>query len=205
MISGNRQKIKNDTTDGSRTSGASPLFKLSATMVELSLRHKPPESRAHTPATVVPKVVPITVEPRLPEAKEGRVKAGTSEEEENATQVLHNGTVQAWREHFQTSIFRISSRGIKLFALLPNRTIFAALALLAFLSVYALRHKADSVKSQSQVPASVTQQVLVPIPSQNTPNHRQTAAKKAKPRRRPSDYVAKDTYIYYGKDGKPDR
>jgi len=44
------------------------------------------------------------------------------------------------------------------------------------------------------------------IASKNIPNHAQPVTrKKVKPRRHRSDYIAKDTYIYYGKDGKPSK
>jgi len=175
-------------------------------MVELSLRHKPPDSRADIPA----KVVPIRVDSRLPEAKgqlADRGTVGTTEGDGRATEIRHIGMVQAWRELFRTSISRISDHGVRIFESIPNRTIYAALALLAFLSVYALRHQPGSLKIQSQIPSPAMQheRPLVPaISRRKIPNHPQTVIpKKAKSRRVQSDYIAKDTYIYYGKDGKP--
>jgi len=204
MISGSRQRIRNGPIEGSRASGTSPLFRLSATMVELSLRHKQPDSHADIRA----KVVPIRVEPCMPEAKvqlANRSMAATTEEEGTAAPIRQSGLAQAGREFLRTFSCRVSARGIKVFALRPTRTIYAALALLAFLSVYALRHQPDSVKSQAQIPAPVKSQALVPSASPHKiPNHLQTiTARKAKPRRPQSDYIAKDTLTYYGKDGKP--
>jgi len=133
--------------------------------------------------------------------------AGTPEQEGKAAQIGHSGMVQACTELFRTSISRISDHGIKSFALPPNWTIYAALALLAFLSVYALRHQPELVKSQSQIPAPVKQHerpLVTSVSPQKIPHHPQTVApKKAKSHRQQGDYIAKDTYVYYGKDGKP--
>ncbi len=205
MINGARQRTKNSGTEAFATSGASPLFRLSATMVELSLRHKQPDSRTDIPAKF-----PISVESCSPEARGQLVRsmAGTTEEEgSKAAQLPHSGLVQASRELLRTSISRISDQGIKIFAWRRTRTGIVTLALLAFPAVYAFRYQSDSVKSQSQIPAIVQhpERPLVPsIAPRNTHNHAQTVApKKAKSRSHPSDYIAKDTYIYYGKDDNP--
>ena len=58
-----------------------------------------------------------------------------------------------------------------------------------------LRHHPDSVKNPSQIPPAVGQR-------QHNDAHT-AAASKSKSRRRQEDYVAKDTTVYYGKDGKP--
>jgi hypothetical protein len=85
-----------------------------------------------------------------------------------------------------------------------------ALTLLAFGAVYGLHgHRPDSVKSRSQIPPAVQQRQkpLLPatsIASKNTHNDAHTvAASKSKSRRRQGDYIAKDTFVQYGKDGKP--
>jgi hypothetical protein len=85
-----------------------------------------------------------------------------------------------------------------------------ALAVLAFSAVYGLRgHHSDSVNSRSQIAPAVQQRQtpLVPatsIASKNTHKNPHTAGtSKSKSRRRQQDYVAKDTYVHYGKDGKP--
>jgi len=205
MISRARHRTKNGATEAFATSGASPLFRLSATMVELSLRHKQPDSRTDIPAKF-----PISVETCSPEARGQLVRsmAGTAEEEgRKAAQRPHSGLVQASRERLRTSISRISDQGVKILAWMRTRTGIVTLALLAFPAVYAFLHQSDSVKSQSQIPAIAQppeKPLVRSIAPRNTHSHAHALApKKAKSRSHPSDYIAKDTYIYYGKDGKP--
>jgi hypothetical protein len=72
-----------------------------------------------------------------------------------------------------------------------------------------LGHHPDSVKNRSQIPPAVEQRQkpLVPaasIASENTHHDAHApAASKSKSRRPREDYIAKDTFVQYGKDGKP--
>ena len=72
-----------------------------------------------------------------------------------------------------------------------------------------LGHHPDSVKNRPQIPPAVEQRQkpLAPaasITSENTHNDAHiVAANKSKSRRRREDYIAKDTFVQYGKDGKP--
>jgi hypothetical protein len=198
MISGARRRTKNGTPEAFATSEASPLFRLSATMVELSLRHIQPDSYTDIPAKLSMNVESCPTEVR---GQVGKGMAGTTEEEgSKAAQLPHGGSAQARQELLGTSISRISDQGVKIFPWLRTRTGIATLALLAFTGVYAFRHQSDSVKNQSQIPAIIQhpERPLVPsITPRNTHNHAQTMApKKAKSRRHSSDYIAKDTYIY---------
>jgi len=80
------------------------------------------------------------------------------------------------------------------------------LPLLAFSVVHAVRsHHPDSVKTQPQAAEQQHESTLVSSSaSEQTNDDAHTVApNKAKSRRRQDDYVAKDTYVYYGKDGKP--
>ena len=68
-----------------------------------------------------------------------------------------------------------------------------------------LGHHPDSVKNRSQILPAVEQRQkpAASITSENTHNDAHTvAASKSKSRRR-EDYIAKDTFVQYGKDGKP--
>ena len=69
-----------------------------------------------------------------------------------------------------------------------------------------LGHHPDSVKNRSQILPAVEQRQkpAASITSENTHNDAHTvAASKSKSRRRREDYIAKDTFVQYGKDGKP--
>jgi hypothetical protein len=204
MISRSAQRTTKDRpSDRLGTSGATSLFKLSATMVELSLRHKPPDLGTDVPAKAAIKLDCYSPEPTGQLISINR--AGTAKEEGcKAAQLHYSEAVTSRRELLRTSISRISDQSVTTFAWLRTRTGFVALALLVLPLVYAVHHQ---VKSQSQIPAMLQQRQgpLVPsTASQNIHNHAQALPpKKAKPRRHQSDYIAKDTYIYYGKDGKP--
>jgi hypothetical protein len=141
--------------------------------------------------------------------------AATAEQRENqAAQPQHRG-LQANREPLRICISRISDYGVEIYSSLKSRMRMLAagsaailLTLLAFSVVYAVRrHHRDSVKSQSQTPAAVQQHDLAPVSSSaSEPTHddaHTVTPNKAKSRRRQGDYIAKDTYVYYGKDGKP--
>ena len=67
-------------------------------------------------------------------------------------------------------------------------------------------HHPDSVKNRSQIPPAVEQRQkpAASITSENTHKDAHTvAASKSKSRRQREDYIAKDTFVQYGKDGKP--
>jgi hypothetical protein len=204
MNSRDRQRIGDGRSDAFR-SGASPLFRLSATMVELSLRHKLSDVRTDVPAKPSIKLDCYSEEARGPLISSDM--AGTTKEERSkAAQLDHNESGRTRREILRTSISRICDQSVKTFAWLRTRTGIVALALVAFPIVYAFHHQPDSVKSQSQIPPVVQQRErpLVPsIASQDTHHAQAVAPKKVKSRRHQSDYIAKDTYIYYGKEGKP--
>jgi hypothetical protein len=206
MNSRDRQRIGNGRSDAFGTSGASPLFRLSATMVELSLRHKLSDVRTDVPAKPSIKLDCYSAEARGPLISSDM--AGSREEgSSQAAQLDHNESGRTRREILRTSISRICDQSVKTFAWLRTRTGIVALALVAFPIVYAFHHQPDSVKSQSQIPPVVQQRerpLVSSIASQETHHHAQAVApKKVKSRRHQSDYIAKDTYIYYGKEGKP--
>jgi flagellar biosynthesis GTPase FlhF len=66
-------------------------------------------------------------------------------------------------------------------------------------------HHPDSVKNRSQIPAvEQRQKPAASITSQNTHSDAHNVpASESKSRRRREDYIAKDTFVQYGKDGKP--
>jgi len=259
MITQNKQRIKNRHGHALGTSG-SHLFRLSATMVELSLGHNQLDSPPNVPATLPIKpeysaeaknecAASIAANIKPEEKKVAQpyhsglqasrelfakcispisaygvkfysglksIAANTGPQKNKAAQPHHTG-LQASRELLQICISRISDYGVKFDSWLKSRMRFFAacsatilLTLLAFSVVHAVRsHHPESVKSQSQPPATVQQHQSTLVSSNasaQTHDDAHTAApNKAKSRRRQGDYVAKDTYVYYGKDGKPSR
>lgn len=191
-----------------------PVFKLSAKMVDLSLQHNRrvsvlPDIPTHLPAKSEvyrqePKAQLISA--RIPNYAEVNKAAQPNRKTE-----VYSALLRAGRELLRKSISRISDHRIRIRPLpLWTATGIVALALLVFGAVYGLRgYKHDSVKKQSQIaPApQPREKVLLPatgIASANTHNDAHTVAtSKSKPHRRQSDYVAKNTYVYYGKGGKP--
>ena len=185
-----KQTIKNGSRNGF---GTGKPVKLSTTMVDLSMRHDRDDSRNH-----IPPPIPITTEFSSPKANvqfiNSTAAAIPEEKGETAAPVDHS-FVEARRKISRISLSRI---------------IILVLALLIFAALLAARsHRTNSVKRQSTIPATVQQRAvpLVPVTtgaSESTDNHAHTAGpKKAKSRGRRDDYVAKDTYVYYGKEGKP--
>jgi hypothetical protein len=183
-----------------------PIFKLSAQMVDLSLQYDqrdslPPDSPAHFPITSEgypsePKVQLI-----------GASLASTTQEAAKKAVPLDcnteapSGLVRARREFLRISISRIRIRDSRLWTSIG----IVALTLLAFGAVYGLRgHHPDSVKDRSQIPPAVLQRQkpLVSATSIASENPHK-AAGKSKSRRPEGDYIAKDTFVQYGKDGKP--
>jgi hypothetical protein len=66
-------------------------------------------------------------------------------------------------------------------------------------------HNPDSVKNRSQIPpaAEQRQKPAASTSSENTHNDAHTAAASKSKSRQREDYIAKDTFVQYGKDGKP--
>jgi hypothetical protein len=204
MITPDRQTVENGPKDTFGTDGATQLFRLSAKMVELSLQHKQPNSPTDVPAKRPTKIDGYSSDPSG-QLISGIMASTTEEKDSKAAQLHHNQLVG--RELLRMLISRISHQRVTTFAWLRTRTGIVALALLAFTALYAFHHRPHSVKSQSQMPAmpQLGERPVAPsTTSQNTYNHARTVTpKKAKSRRRQSDYIAKDTYIYYGTNGKP--
>jgi hypothetical protein len=195
-----------------------PIFRLSAQMVDLSLQHDQRDSLlTHSPThspiksecyPPEPKVQPITVS-----------FASTTQEEATKEALLdrntetHSGLVRASRRLLQISVSRISGHRVRIYdSRLWTSIGIVAITLLAFGAVYGLRgHHPDSVKSNSQILPAVQQHQKLLAPATNiasksthTGAHAAAASRsKSRARRRQGDYIAKDTTVYYGKDGKP--
>jgi hypothetical protein len=197
-----------------------PVFKLSAQMVDLSLQNNQRDSLL----TDIPAHFPLKSEYRPPETKVQLISASggstpleeaKKEEEKKATQLDRNtevlsGLLRASRELLRIAISRISDQRVKIHdSRLWTSIGIVALALLAFGAVYGFRgHHSHSVKSHSQIPAAVQQpeKPLVPattITSEDPHHNAPTVAPSKSKSRHRSDYIAKDTYVYYGKAGKP--
>ena len=186
MIGRDKQTIKNDSGGAF---GTSPPVRLSAMMVDLSTRR----DRADPHNDISPRF-PITTGCYSTNANvqftSSIALASPEEKGKKAAQF-----VQVGRELSRRSIFRVS--------------IFV-LAVLMFTFPFAVRgHRTDSVERQSKIPATAQQRErpLAPVTtvaSESTHNHdHKVGPNKAKSRRRRDEYIAKDTYIYYGRDGKP--
>jgi len=187
MIGRAKQAIKKAPGEAFRIGGP---VRLSATMVDLSMRQDRADRRNQ-----IPPASPITIESKANVQFINRTAAAIPEERGNKAAQVDPGFVEAGRKVSRISISRI---------------VILVLALLAFAVLLAVRgHRTDSVKRQSTTPATVEQHEtpLVPVTtlaSESTHNHARTVEpKKAKSRRRQDDYVAKNTYVYYGKAGKP--
>ena len=185
-------------------------------MVDLSLQHDqrdslPVDSPAHFP--IKSEGYPSELKVQLI----GASSASTTQEEAKKPAQLDcnteapGGLVRASREFLRMSISRLSDHRIRIRdSRLWTSIGIVVLTLLAFGAVYGLRgHHSDSVKDRSQIPPAVLQiqKPLVPatsIASENTHHKAHTvAASKSKSRRREGDSIAKDTFVQYGKDGKP--
>ena len=186
MIGRDQQTIKNDSGGAFRTT---PPVRLSAMMVDLSTRH----DRADPHNDISPRF-PITTGGSSAKANvqfTSSITLATPEEKGNKAAQLE----QVGRELSRRSISRVS---------------ILALALLTLTLPFAVRsHRTDSVKRQSKNPTAAQQpeRRLAPattVASESTRNHdRKVGPNKGKSRRRRDEYIAKDTYVYYGKDGKP--
>ena len=188
-----------------------PVFKLSAQMVDLSLQHDQRDSLlAQSPAHFPIKSEGYPSEPKVQLI--GTSLASTTQGEAKKAAQLEckteapSGLLRASREFLRISISRIRIHDSRLWTSIG----IVALTLLAFGAVYRLRgHHPDSVKDRSQIPPAVLQRQkplvsAASFASENAHNDANTlAASESKSRRRQGDYVAKDTIVYYGKDGKP--
>jgi len=208
MIGRNKQEIINDQLAHGlfhgqkkpKTRGETTTFlRLSAKMVDLSLHHTQQDSLlvdipAHVPAKS--ECYPPEATVQLPQASLATI---VQKEAKKPAQVVHSGFVQA-SLNLVRSDYRIRIHASpKWFSSLA----ILALTLIAFSAVYGLLRK-----NHSQIPTAVQQREKPVAPvtstaSDNTHNHRNTLARsKSKSRRRRDDYIAKDTYVYYGRDGK---
>jgi hypothetical protein len=184
--------------------GTTPFLKLSAKMVDLSLQHNQQDSLlVDIPAHVPEKSeCPPEAKIQLPQASLATIIQNEAKE---AAQVEHSGIVQGglnllrsgYRIRIQASPTWLSSLAM------------LALTLIAFSVVYGFfGYHQDSLKNHSQIPTATQQRErpalsTTSIASENTRNQGHTLARsKPKSRRRRDDYIAKDTYVYYGKDGK---
>jgi len=186
MIGRHKQTIKNDS--GGAFGTGRPV-RLSALMVDLSTR----QDRGDPHNDILPRFPIITGcdSARANVQFTSSTVLATHEEKGNKAAQF----VQLGRELSRRTISQIS---------------ILALALLMFTFPFAVRgHRTDSVKRQSKIPATVQQweRPLAPVTtvaSESTRKHNhKVLPDKGKSRHRRDDYVAKDTYVYYGKDGKP--
>lgn len=190
MIGRAKQAVRNGSRNGY---GTGRPVKLSATMVDLSMQHDRADS-----LNLVPPAIPTTTEFSSPKANVQFINstaAAIPEEKVEKAAPVDPGFVEASRKVSRISIPRI---------------IVLVLALLVFAVLLVARsHRTDSVRRQSTTPTTVQQRdsPLVPVrtgASKSTHNHAHAVGpKKANSRGRRDDYVAKDTYVYYGKEGKP--
>jgi hypothetical protein len=195
-----------------------PIFRLSAQMVDLSLQHDQRDSLL----TDGPAHFPVKSECYPPEPKVQLISASLASTTQAGAKKpaqldciteTRSGLVRTSRELLRISISRISDHRVSIIhdSRLWTSIGIVTLTLLAFGAMYGLRgHHPDSVKSRSQILPAVQQRQkpIVPatsITSKSTHNGHAVAASKSKSRRRQRDYVAKDTIVYYGKDGKPSR
>jgi hypothetical protein len=194
--------------------GAAPLLKLSTTMVDLSLQRNQSDSvlngmPAQSPidSGSVPPVanlllMPASLAPTTQSKKvENRALIDTNTEVSSRSVRATRYLVGAWTSRAKDYYARIYGRH------LWSSAGILALATLAF--VYGLRdHRSGPVKGSLQIPAVVeqTEKPLVPagnVRAEKAHNDTHSAPSKSKSRRQ-TDYVAKDTYVYYGKNKKAD-
>src|SRR5437868_4922314 len=186
--------------------------KLSAQMVDLSLEHIQHDShladiRARSP-------VKSECCPPEPKVQPPKASLATIPQEEAKQADQQSEFVPASRELLAISSSRmiVSDYWIRIRAsrLSVVSLRIVALTLLAFTAVYGLRgYHRDSSKDQSQTLTAMRQPEKPVARARGTASRtlhndaHPLARKKSKPRRRQADYIAKDTYVYYGKDGKP--
>lgn len=180
-----KQTIKNDSGGAF---GTSRPVRLSAMMVDLSRRHD-----CADPHNDISPGFPITTGCYSAKANvQFTSSTALTTPEEKGTKATQ--LVKAGRELSRLSISRVS---------------ILALALLMFTFPFAVRgHRRDLVKGQSRNPTTGQQperslSPVTTVASESTRNHdHKVGPNKGKSRRRRDDYIAKDTYVYYGKNGK---
>jgi hypothetical protein len=175
-------------------------------MVELSLRDNKDDPCKDFPPSFQAKTECHSSEAKL-QPMSTRVTIGDEGAAGNrAAQLAYSALVQAARELVRITVCRMNRERAKIYTWLRTRIGIAALALVAFTLCAVGGHDPDFVKRQMPVPVKQAEKPLLPYASvapQNVHNGvHAIAPSKAKPRRR-NDYVAKDTYVYYGKGGKP--
>ena len=192
-----------------------PILKLSTMMVDLSIQHNRHDPLfSDIPAHLTANSECYPPEPKVP-AVSASLAIAAQEESTKAVQPVpnidaHSRFVQACRRLLRRFISEVGAH-----VRIPDSRVgtavgIVALALLGFGTVHEWRaHHSNSVKPRAQIQPAVQppDKPLVPAtstPSENTGNNAHSVApSKSKPRSRQGDYVAKDTYVYYGKDGKP--
>lgn len=185
MIGRDKQTIN----DSGGAFGTKRPVRLSALMVDLSTRH----DRGAPHSDISPK---FPISPGCYSAKANvQFTSSTTPAIPKAKGNKAAQLVQIGRELSRRSISRIS---------------ILALALLMFTFPFAVRgHRTDSVERQSKIQATVQRREkpiapVTTVASEGTHKRdHKVGPNKAKSRRRRDDYIAKDTYVYYGKDGKP--
>ena len=220
MISRDEQKITHDSVGHAlryeprapkARHGTTLLLKLSAKMVDLSLQRKQQDSLlTDIPAHFAIKSEIYPPEPKI-QLRIAKCANIAQEEAKMAAQIEHSGFVQASRELLRIWICQIKDHANRVhpLRLWPSSLRILVLTLLAFGAVYGFRgHHRNSPKNDSQIPTTVQRSENPSAPptsisAQNNHNYPHTALSKSESRRRGGDYIAKDTYIYYGIDGKP--
>jgi hypothetical protein len=203
------------TGEGSRKTN--PVVKLSTMMVDLSIQHN-----RHDPLfTDIPTPLPAKSECNPSQPKIPPVSASlaiTAHEELTKAVQLERNTetqgrlVQACGKLLRRFISEVRDHVRIHDSRLLTAVGVVALALLGFGTVHEWRafHSA-SVKGRAQILPAAQQPDKPLVPATSTASEKTgnnahiVAPSKSKSRRRQGDYVAKDTYVYYGKDGKPNR
>ena len=186
--------------------GTTTFLRLSAKMVDLSLHHTQQDSLLlDIPAHVPAKSECYPPEPKV-QLPNPSLATTTEEGAKKAAQLEHSGGfVQASRELLRND-YRIRIHASPKWI---SSLSIVTLTLLAFSAVYGFRgYHRNSLKNHSQIPAAVQQREkpvapATSIASANTHNHAHTVARSKSKSRRRRGYLAKDTYVYYGKGGKP--
>jgi hypothetical protein len=184
--------------------GTTPLLKLSAKMVDLSLHNNQQDSLSiHVPAHAPAKSECDSQEPniQLPQPS----LATIIQKEAARSEIEHSGLVQAGLKLLPGN-YRIR---IHVLPKWLSSLVILALSLIAFSAAYRfLGYHQDSLNSHSQVPtaAEPREKPIAPtmsIASQKTQSPAHIPVRiKSKSRRRRDDYIAKDTTVYYENDGK---
>jgi hypothetical protein len=199
-------RIKNDSQY--RSTGLNPLFKLSATMVELSLQHIEADSRS-TISSGSP--TNIKNDPAAPPVE--RINANsqcTVEDKCDSYQLAHGWSLQRYREVLRKCSSRMHKHCANIYGWLRVRVASVELVVLGLtfvLAFLALRGpRPGPVKALSQNAPTVPQHETPAVPLASVTSEkphddvRTGEPGKVKPHHRRDDYVAKDTYVDYEKE-----